>query len=675
LSDPIRKSQARSRAKAARPKAPRRPTAPKASTSRKLAKKSLKEDAFKAPPAALAFESATSKREAEILYETWIKNERKMGMENLWYFVTRQLFPGSMGEHYSPGFHQDICDELQALRTGEARWWIVPREHRKSYIITMAHSVWRILKDPNIRILVLAEKKEITGPFSRLVRSAFVAGTPAFKHFQTIWHDHIWNEGEGTHNDVKQAAHWNVKKRTQALADPTFRASYVGISAAWRCDILVYDDAVSKKNSSNPDMSRQTLNHMMSALPMLATKSKYRMILGVGTRYAYHDPYSYIIGDDTGEQADTETTSLIKERFLSGRTRIMVRHAFEHPTQPCTRCPEHIMKMSPHGEAVMPQDGGLPLCPDIIPEKVLLERFQDYLMNPELGESAFWHQYMNLCMAPKNQKFKAEWFHYVTLPYFPSHKKRVLAIDSAHKDMAKEVGDYMVAIFAEFDSEGRCLLVQMLRSNQWTRDEFTRRIVSFCKLTNWWPTMVTKEKFGEDPYLVDVGRAFLEHHHPVHLHVAPKRQDQSKNDFIAESLQGPFERGEIVFGKMISPEHFQRAKYELTNLGQTVNDDVGDCMALLMNKDVRVRMPIKPIGSADAVPWTCPTLDLYDPNRVAGREDALNPPEGPTNPLELAFSKNAELRKFVVDEFGDNITLNWDPTRTESHGFSWGENE
>jgi hypothetical protein len=130
-----------------------------------------------------------------------------------------------------------------------------------------------------------------------------------------------------------------------------------------------------------------------------------------------------------------------------------------------------------------------------------------------------------------------------------------------------------------------------------------------------------------------------------------------------------------VFGKMISPEHFQRAKYELTNLGQTVNDDVGDCMALLMNKDVRVRMPIKPIGSADAVPWTCPTLDLYDPNRVAGREDALNPPEGPTNPLELAFSKNAELRKFVVDEFGDNITLNWDPTRTESHGFSWGENE
>lgn len=640
----------------------------------------MKEDAFKAPAPALAFEAPllekkTLTREAEILYQTWIKNERALGAKNLWYFTTRQLFPNTVGVHYAEGFHQDLCDELQNLRTGDARWWIVPREHRKSYIVTMAHSVWRIVNDPNIRILILAEKKEITGPFSRLVRSAFIAGTPAFAHFQEIWSDHIWHPGEGTHNDVKQASHWNVKKRTEALADPTFRASYVGISAAWRCDILVYDDAVSKKNASNPDMSRQTLNHMMSALPMLATKSKYRMILGVGTRYAYHDPYSYILGDDSGESADTETTALIKERFQSGRTKIMVRHAFEDPNTPCTRCPKHIVAMSPHGEATMDPKVRKALCEDIIPEKVLLERFQDYLMNPDLGESAFWHQYMNLCIAPKNQKFASEWFHYVMLPYFPSHKKRVLAIDSAHKDMVKEVGDYMVAIFAEFDNEGRCLIVQMLRSNTWTRDEFTRRITSFCKAANWWPSMVTKEKFGEDPYLVDIGRAFLEFHHPVHLHVAPKRQDQTKHDFIAESLQSPFERGEIVFGKMVSMEHFARSKYELTNLGQTVHDDVGDCMALLMNKDVRVLMPIRPIGSSDAVPWVCPTLDLYDPSRVSGPPDALVPPEGAVNPLQGVFEKNSGLREYMREQFGDDITLQWDPAKPEAHGFSWGENE
>jgi hypothetical protein len=640
----------------------------------------VKEDAFKAPAPALAFEAPllekkTLTREAEILYQTWIKNERALGAKNLWYFTTRQLFPNTVGVHYAEGFHQDLCDELQNLRTGDARWWIVPREHRKSYIVTMAHSVWRIVNDPNIRILILAEKKEITGPFSRLVRSAFIAGTPAFAHFQEIWSDHIWHPGEGTHNDVKQASHWNVKKRTEALADPTFRASYVGISAAWRCDILVYDDAVSKKNASNPDMSRQTLNHMMSALPMLATKSKYRMILGVGTRYAYHDPYSYILGDDSGESADTETTALIKERFQSGRTKIMVRHAFEDPNTPCTRCPKHIVAMSPHGEATMDPKVRKALCEDIIPEKVLLERFQDYLMNPDLGESAFWHQYMNLCIAPKNQKFASEWFHYVMLPYFPSHKKRVLAIDSAHKDMVKEVGDYMVAIFAEFDNEGRCLIVQMLRSNTWTRDEFTRRITSFCKAANWWPSMVTKEKFGEDPYLVDIGRAFLEFHHPVHLHVAPKRQDQTKHDFIAESLQSPFERGEIVFGKMVSMEHFARSKYELTNLGQTVHDDVGDCMALLMNKDVRVLMPIRPIGSSDAVPWVCPTLDLYDPSRVSGPPDALVPPEGAVNPLQGVFEKNSGLREYMREQFGDDITLQWDPAKPEAHGFSWGENE
>ncbi|MHC5034810.1 MAG: hypothetical protein ACYTFZ_07215, partial [Planctomycetota bacterium] len=210
---------------------------------------------------------ATSQRqelEAQeaLLYQTWLQNEQMLGKSNFWYFLTHHLFPDTWENHYSLDFHKDICDRLQALPQGGNLWMIVPREHRKSFIVTIAFSLWLIMKDPDIRIMLVSAKEEISKQFARLVRSAFLEGEPGFERFQEIYPDAIWKEGEGG-KALKQSFQFTVKQRRKAVPDPTFRATYLGVSAAWRCDVLIFDDAVDAKDTSNPEMSRITLGKML----------------------------------------------------------------------------------------------------------------------------------------------------------------------------------------------------------------------------------------------------------------------------------------------------------------------------------------------------------------------------------------------------------------------------
>jgi len=220
----------------------------------------------------------------------------------------------------------------------------------------------------------------------------------------------------------------------------------------------------------------------------------------------------------------------------------------------------------------------------------------------------------------------------------------------------------MVALFGEVDDEGRLILIHGLRSNSWTRDDLTRAVIAWCKATGWWPHVVAKQKFGEDPYLKDLGRAFLSEARPVHVKPVTRVPDIAKLDFIVEALQGPFERSEIVFGSAFPHDLRKRAEYETVKLGQVKNDDIPDTIALFYVKGVRVDMPTKHIrGHTDFVP---PVLGLYAPGQP---RQAIITTEGPKNPLEAALHKPT-VSQFMFDlSLGSDITFDNDPGSNETH--------
>jgi len=568
-------------------------------------------------------ESMFLHKELTILDRALVETLRE-GSDNFWFFLTQVLFPETWKEHYHPDFHRPLCDMLTSLRTGEELAIFLPRQSRKSYIFTVAHCIWRIVQDPDVRILLVGAREDTVKPFARTILQSFLPDTPGFETFRQTFPEFVITHRQYKH--ILQSLQFTHPRRRLVLPDPTFRATYAGVTGAgWRCDILILDDVIERRNVTTPEQSKKALRNILDLSPLVDMKSKYRNTIYLGTRWAYHDPYGKIIGERT-EDDDEEIDELLSD-FLRRNLKVVVRHAFEDPDRPCEYCPDHVMQQWPHGHPDV--QNGEPILYPIITRDMLMAELARYRRDENLGEALWWHQYMNVCKSPGSQAFEKDWFVTAQWADWPSTRKRVLAIDSAAKDFQKAgTGDYMVALFGSFADDGRLLLRHGLRSNRWTKDEFIRRIITACVALDWWPNLVVKEKVGEDAFLADLGRAFREKFRTPALLPVPRTRGLAKEDFIVQSLQAPAERGEIIFGSGLSKDIAERLIYELTNLGQVTHDDVADTLALFFQPNVRVMKPNRGIEVAEGI--TPPSLDTYRPSfspQPAGPRISFEPPD------------------------------------------------
>jgi hypothetical protein len=587
-------------------------------------------------------------REREVLQKALWEEERALGRANYWYFFTQILFPDSWEQHYTEEFHKPIADALQNLETGQDLWIFLQREGRKTYTSDLGHNIWLIIRDADIRILLVGAREQTVKPFARLIKSAFQRGTPGFEKFQATYPEFVV---DGRGGRLWKAFEFTVPNRTKALADPTFRASYLGVSGAgWRCDVLNFDDPIERRSVFTPEGSDKALGQMLDLLPLVDSTSKYQNIKGSGTRWAYHDPYGKLIGE---AEAGTDGADAL-DRFKKRNVKVIMMHAFESATEVCTHCPPHIVEQWPHGHPVSPEtEEGIATCFPIHTRESLVEKLEQYRIDPNKGEAMWWHQYQNVCKSPASQKFRDFWFELIIdKPSWPVSKRRVLAIDSADKDFQKKgLGDFMVAIFADFDDIGRLCARHGLRSNKWTREEFLKQIVSWCQGTGWWPQVIAKEKFATDTFLTDIGRSFRSAMHPVHCVTVSRPVSMGtmvkKFDWIVETLQGPMERGEVVFGSAFPQALRARAQYEGTNLGQVSHDDVMDTLALFFDPDIRVLSPNPGYNSATQMQPM--PLALYDNSG------------GPPVLMEPAKPRTQTARtEILLEESGFN-NINWNP--------------
>jgi hypothetical protein len=608
------------------------------------AKKDVLEKAFASPLVVDTFADQALLR--QILSAAYVEELRDLSLRNFWTFVTLCVYPKTWQDHYTLLLHKPLCDALQNMTYNDELWFFIPREHRKSYIVTLLHKVWLILRDPNIRILLVGARKDTVKGWAKLMRAFFTPGTPGLELFQEVFRDYLFPEGYEP--DVFEFFH---PMRTQTLADPTFRATYLGVTGAgWRVDVLHFDDAVERRNCSHPDMSVKTAGQMMDLWPLVSKTSKYRQQTGVGTRWAYHDPYAFIIGEDmSGEKIDT---SALREKLEEHKQLdVWVRHGLEDPDRPCEHCPKHITERHPHGHPDF--EKGLAIGAPVITREMLEDELDKYKRDPNKGESLWWHQYMNVCTAPSKQRFKKEWFFVSHMACFPDAKLRVLTIDSADKDFQKPgTGDWMVAQFGEFDDYGRLLLRHGLRDRTWTREGFIEAILFWCTAVRWWPHRVAKEKFGNDNFLTDIGRAFQNRGHlPLLFPVSrPGVGDQNymkKMDYIVESLQAPYERAEIIYGRDYPVELRSRAMHEAINLGQISHDDVIDTQALFFDPNVRLAVPHQGAAPGGET-LRPPDLDLYDIDGPQQFALPVAPGGTPTSMIEQAMQR----LQFNVDELG-----------------------
>jgi phage terminase large subunit-like protein len=187
------------------------------------------------------------------------------------------------------------CNEYQEAPFGYLDLWA--REHRKSTIITYAHSLFEIIRshgdepyDPDeVTIGIFSHTRPIAKSFLRQIKREIETN----EYLVNLFADVFWS------NPDKDAPTWSedaglVVKRKNNPKEATVEAWGLvdGQPTGKHFSRLVYDDVVTLKSVATTEMIQKTTNAWSLSLNLGTEDGKVKTI---GTRYHYADTYEEMI--------------------------------------------------------------------------------------------------------------------------------------------------------------------------------------------------------------------------------------------------------------------------------------------------------------------------------------------------------------------------------------------
>lgn len=178
-----------------------------------------------------------------------------------------------------------------------------PPEHAKSTTITMAYCVWRIYKDPNVRIIIVSKAQRLAVRFTSQIKQRLTH--PAYNDLiSTFGPPNGWDTNSQSWKQDLFYVSDDVRDPDEK--DPTVQALGIGgaIYGA-RADLIILDDCVDNGNAAQYDDQKNWLETEVMSRLVRGAK-----LLVVGTRLAPKDLYSALrehSGADDFEDTDKWT--------------------------------------------------------------------------------------------------------------------------------------------------------------------------------------------------------------------------------------------------------------------------------------------------------------------------------------------------------------------------------
>ena len=203
--------------------------------------------------------------------------------DDSFYHFSKYCLGGGFSQ-FVPRVQGAICQALQEPTT--RKLVCVPRGTLKSTIASVAYPIWRITKNPNIRILLDSELYSNSKNFLREIKG-HIQGNQEFINCYGDLVGPLWNEGEII-----------VKGRTRSLKEPTIACSGIGAGkTSQHYDLIIADDLSSYQNTMNPDVAKKTLDHYKLYQSLLDPGGT---IVIIGTRYSEIDIIGFVIENELG---------------------------------------------------------------------------------------------------------------------------------------------------------------------------------------------------------------------------------------------------------------------------------------------------------------------------------------------------------------------------------------
>lgn len=195
---------------------------------------------------------------------------------------------------YKP-YVPDIWD----LEGARERLILIPRNHLKTTVATIAHTIQWVINYPNIRILLSSGTGDQVKGFIRAIKEHFVSN----EMFRWLYPEFV-PHGKAVKEFGNQEM-FSVPCRRLIRPEPTVNTLSVGaVVAGAHYDVIKHDDLVDKENCRTPEQIQTVKNHFGMLDPLLQrvepsetrpTSQCHGWTDVIGTRYDYSDLYGTII--------------------------------------------------------------------------------------------------------------------------------------------------------------------------------------------------------------------------------------------------------------------------------------------------------------------------------------------------------------------------------------------
>ncbi|WP_327719891.1 hypothetical protein OG381_34455 [Streptomyces sp. NBC_00490] len=185
-----------------------------------------------------------------------------------------------------------------------------PPEHAKSTTLTVNYVVWRIVQDPNVRILLISKTQDMAKKFLLSIKERLAESEAYLDLQQAFGPPGGFSEGSASWT----ADRIYVAGRTAGEKDPTVQA--VGIGGhiyGSRCDLAIMDDCVDHTNHQNFE---KQITWIQNQVGSRVADAGGRMLL-IGTRMETVDLYSEILKPQYYAEGTSPWTYLTQPAVLS----------------------------------------------------------------------------------------------------------------------------------------------------------------------------------------------------------------------------------------------------------------------------------------------------------------------------------------------------------------------
>ena len=189
--------------------------------------------------------------------------------------------------------HKDLCDFLET--PFGSKLILMPRYSFKSTISTVAYSIWRLLREPNLRILIYSDASTKAQGFLNQIKNHF-EGKIEKSYFSSLFD---WSsDGRETKWNESQIV---IRGRTSAFPEPSVDTGGMNTSFVGKhFDLILFDDLVSDVNTTTKEQMDKANECYQRSLSLLKPGGEIVMI---GTRWHFGDLYGRIIAENSAKQS------------------------------------------------------------------------------------------------------------------------------------------------------------------------------------------------------------------------------------------------------------------------------------------------------------------------------------------------------------------------------------